>query len=234
MHFLLQFILWFVVILAVPLLLIMTVALPWTLRSYDFAAMPTFDATRLKAGDIVLLRGRGVNAGKVLGFFTHIMLCYEKDGQVYTTEATPVQQLDVNGTYHCIPTRLPKDSIAVYEGDYCVRRLRTPLSSEQVAALREAVMSRQNDTYDWFIVFSYWLGLTPFASAVSHDRRYYCSEYVTSLLNCILPCRIPHPLLKSPATYGSKYKSTLDVLQLTTMRPAIEDLYSSESVPIFT
>ena len=114
-----------------------------------------------------------------------------------------------------------------------MRRLKEPLRSDQVSRLESAVTSRQYGTYDDFLFVSYWVGLTPFAFLASGDQRYFCSEYVTDLLNTIFDHQIAHPLLKTPATYGSKYKSLLDVLQLTNMKPAIDEMYGEESVPIF-
>ena len=227
--------LWALLLYLTPLLLIMAVALPWTLQPYSFDEMPRFNARDLKAGDVVLLRYDGFSGGKALGFFTHIMLCYSsKDGTVLTTEASPLKLLDVDGTEKYVASRLPEESIAKYEGRYCVRRLKSPLSVEQDAKLLSAVEERRNGSYDDLLFVSYWAGLTPFAFAFSHDQRFYCSEYVTTLLNKVFDNSIAHPLLKTPSTYASRYRSFLDVLQLTNMKSAIDDMYTSECVPEFS
>lgn len=205
----------------------MAVTLPGTLQVFDFDAMPTFSATELKAGDIVLLRYHDFTVTKLIGFFSHIMLCYERNGVVYTTEATPLKYLDIDGSERYIPTRLPTDSIAKYNGSYCVRRLKVPLTTIQKENLAQAVEKHRNGVYDNFLFFSYWLGLTPFSSIVSHDKRYFCSEYVTTLLNVIFDNNISHPILKTPSIYTSRYRSLLDV------EIEIDRQYTVEYMPLF-
>jgi len=219
----------------IPLIVILVTALPYTLRPYDVSSMPKFPAEHLKAGDLVLTRWKYIGPSRFIGFWTHVFICYEKDGILYTTEARPEWTTDVlTGKKSQTPTKLPEDSIKKYPGIVCVRRLKKALSIKENARLLKAVESRYGSEYDSLFFASFWLSMTKYGSIVAHDNRYFCSDYITSILNDVrirgVREVIPHPLLKTPAMFGTKFES---ILGFTNVGPILNELYEKEAVPVF-
>src|ERR1044071_3017857 len=148
-------------LIIIPFIIILVAALPYTLVPYDFNQKPHFDANQLKAGDIVLLHARKWSPQKFIGYFNHAMICYDRDGVVYTTEATPDKHIDIlTGKPSQISSRLPLDSIKGYDGQYCVRRLKRPLTKLEKERLNNAIDARKGAQYDSLLFLSYWMSLT--------------------------------------------------------------------------
>ena len=172
---------------------------------------------------------------KFIGFFTHAMICHERGGVVYTTEATPDKHMDaITGKESQISSRLPTDSIQGYHGQYCVRRLRRPLTEVEKERLTAAVDARNGAEYDSLLFLSYWMSLTRWQHLVENDNRYFCSDYVTAILNDVdiqgVDTLIRHPLVKTPAMLGSKFRS---VLGITNLGPVMSKLYGEEEMPVW-
>jgi hypothetical protein len=180
--------------------------LPFGLAKYNVTAMPTFDATDLKAGDLVFLRWNDWYYTKLVSYWTHCMIIIDIDGTLYTAEIRGDSQLDaLDGTMRQMCIRKPEDAITTYGGIYAVRRRVTPLTPKQNTELTAAVMSYRNNTYTSSFFTTYVASFTPFAWKYQNDGQAWCSLIIADWLKKAGISDMIHPCWVLPNDLASKW-----------------------------